>query len=129
MLLRAGKHQEALRRLTEAVERLESLRKDTAARARAQTVDLLASLFAERDANFARLVAHVEKPALESETTWLSLALVNHQLGRKDEARKWLGKAPASLDDLARRTAASALHWPLRLEAELLRAEAERLIR
>ncbi|HVS36217.1 MAG TPA: hypothetical protein VMS17_11600 [Gemmataceae bacterium] len=64
---------------------------------------------------------------------WLWLALTNQRLGRSEEARRWLGKAQAWLDQYGDRMPASAeaevgLHLHNWLEAHVLRREAEALI-
>jgi tetratricopeptide (TPR) repeat protein len=64
---------------------------------------------------------------------WLWLALANQRLGKAEEARRWLGKAQASLDpygggksDLAAEKLGVHFHnW---LEAHVLRREAEALL-
>jgi tetratricopeptide (TPR) repeat protein len=65
---------------------------------------------------------------------WLWLALAQHRLGNSEEARRWLNKATAFLDELRGSLPDGAeehfgldLHnW---LEAQILRREAETLIR
>ena len=65
---------------------------------------------------------------------WLWLALANQRLGNAAEARRWLGKAQAWLDQYGDRMPARAeaevgLHLHNWLEAHVLRREAEGLIR
>jgi eukaryotic-like serine/threonine-protein kinase len=65
---------------------------------------------------------------------WLWLALANHRLGKADEARRWLNKAQAWLDQQrdgmpARADEQLGLHLHNWLEAHVLRREAEALIR
>jgi serine/threonine-protein kinase len=65
---------------------------------------------------------------------WLWLALANQRLGAAEEARRWLGKATAWLDQYrdgmpARAEAEVGLHLHNWLEAHVLRREAEALIR
>ena len=64
---------------------------------------------------------------------WLWLALANQQLGRPEDARRWLAKAQVWLDQYAdgmppRADAESGLHFHNWLEAHVLRREAETLI-
>jgi eukaryotic-like serine/threonine-protein kinase len=64
---------------------------------------------------------------------WLWLALANHRLGKAEEARRWLGKAQAWLDQFGdgmpdRAEAEVGLHLHNWLEAHVLRREAEALI-
>jgi len=65
---------------------------------------------------------------------WLWLALANQRLGKTDEARRWLGKATAWLDQYqdgmpARAEEELGLHLHNWLEAHILRREAEEHIR
>jgi tetratricopeptide (TPR) repeat protein len=65
---------------------------------------------------------------------WLWLALAHQRLGEAEEARRWLGKATAWLDQYrdgmpARADAEVGLHLHNWLEAHVLRREAESLIR
>ena len=65
---------------------------------------------------------------------WLWLALANQRLGEAKEARRWLGKATAWLDQYrdgmpARAEAEVGLHLHNWLEANVLRREAEAMIR
>ena len=64
---------------------------------------------------------------------WLWLALANQRLGKAEEARRWLEKAQAWLDQYrdgmpARAEEESGLHYHNWLEAHVLRHEAEALI-
>jgi len=64
---------------------------------------------------------------------WLWLALANQRLGKAEEARRWLGKAQAWLDQYvdgipARAEAEVGLHLHNWLEAHVLRREAEALM-
>jgi hypothetical protein len=64
---------------------------------------------------------------------WLWLALANHRLGNPEEARRWLVKAQAWLDQFtdgmpARAELELGLHLHNWLEAHVLRREAEALI-
>ena len=65
---------------------------------------------------------------------WLWLALANQRLGKAEEARRWLDKATAWLDQYRDHMPASAeaevgLHLHNWLEAHVLRREAEMMIR
>jgi hypothetical protein len=65
---------------------------------------------------------------------WLWLALANQRLGKGEEARRWLNKARAWLDQYRDGMPASAdeefgLHLHNWLEAHVLRREAEALIK
>jgi len=65
---------------------------------------------------------------------WLWLALAHQRLGKAEEARRWLGKAQAWLDQFLegmtdRAEADQGLHLHNWLEANVLRCEAEALIR
>ena len=65
---------------------------------------------------------------------WLWLALANQRLGKAEEARRWLNKAQAWLDQYrdgmpARAEEEFGLHLHNWLEAHVLRREAEALIR
>jgi WD40 repeat protein len=55
---------------------------------------------------------------------WVWLALAHQRLGHADEARRWLERAALRIDS----EAAESLAWDARLELQLLRREAERLI-
>jgi tetratricopeptide (TPR) repeat protein len=64
---------------------------------------------------------------------WLWLALANQRLGKVEEARRWLEKAQACLDQYgdgmpARAEEERGLHFHDWLEAHVLRREAEPLI-
>jgi tetratricopeptide (TPR) repeat protein len=64
---------------------------------------------------------------------WLWLALANQRLGKTEEARRWLGKAQAWLDQYrdgmpARAEEELGLHFHNWLEAHVLRREAEALL-
>jgi hypothetical protein len=64
---------------------------------------------------------------------WLWLALANQRLGKAEEARRWLGKAQAWLDQYgeempARAEEESGFHYHNWLEAHVLRLEAEALL-
>jgi tetratricopeptide (TPR) repeat protein len=64
---------------------------------------------------------------------WLWLALANQRLGNSEEARRWLGKAQAWLDQYRDGMPATAeqefgLHFHNWLEAHVLRRDAETLI-
>jgi tetratricopeptide (TPR) repeat protein len=64
---------------------------------------------------------------------WLWLALTNQRLGKAEEARRWLNKAQAWLDQYrdaipARAEEELGLHFHNWLEAYVLRREAEALI-
>ena len=64
---------------------------------------------------------------------WLWLALAKQRLGKAEEARRWLGKAQAWLDQYgdgmpARAEAEVGLHLHNWLESHVLRREAESLI-
>lgn len=64
---------------------------------------------------------------------WLFLAMVNHRLNERDEARRWLERARTSIDhDLARvsstSTAAESVPWNRRATLTLLLREAETLL-
>ena len=64
---------------------------------------------------------------------WLWLALANQRLGKTEEARRWLGKVQAWLDQFkdgmsARADEELGLHLHNWLEAHVLRREAEALI-
>jgi tetratricopeptide (TPR) repeat protein len=64
---------------------------------------------------------------------WVWLALANQRLGKAEEARRWLGKAQAWLDQFrdgmpARADEELGLHFHNWLEAHVLRREAEALL-
>jgi WD40 repeat protein/Flp pilus assembly protein TadD len=63
---------------------------------------------------------------------WLILAMARQRLGQGVEARQWLDKATGWLDQASRRKAADferGLPWHQRLQLELLKTEAEALIK
>jgi Flp pilus assembly protein TadD len=62
---------------------------------------------------------------------WLYLAMARRRLGHRVEAQQWLAKATGGLAEAgtARGDADSRLPWPQRLRLELLRKEAERLLK
>jgi WD40 repeat protein len=64
---------------------------------------------------------------------WLFLAMTHHQLGHRAEARSWLEKAAAWIDEKEKERARPDAHlhhwfWADRSQARLLRREAEALI-
>jgi tetratricopeptide (TPR) repeat protein len=70
----------------------------------------------------------------EAILNWLWLALARQRLGKADEARRWLGKATAWLDQYrnglpARAEEELGLHFHNWLEANVLRREAEAIVR
>jgi WD40 repeat protein/Flp pilus assembly protein TadD len=62
-------------------------------------------------------------------TEWLFLAMAYHRLKRPEEARSWLGKATQWLAKQRLAEGDAALPWTQKLEWELLRAEAEALVK
>jgi eukaryotic-like serine/threonine-protein kinase len=76
---------------------------------------------AARQLNQAQIL-HGRRPCVRE---WLWLALVRQRMGDSDEARRWFKKATAALaaPDFA------ALPWVQRLQLELLRREAEGLVK
>jgi WD40 repeat protein/serine/threonine protein kinase/tetratricopeptide (TPR) repeat protein len=65
---------------------------------------------------------------------WLFLAMAHHQLGQTVEARTWLDKAAAWMDEATQKKPIGALNfsavsWNQRLELQLLRREAEALVK
>jgi serine/threonine protein kinase/Flp pilus assembly protein TadD len=58
--------------------------------------------------------------------TWLFLAMAHHRLGQAEEARRWLDKAVKWAE---RETRNNGDHWDRRLTLQLLRREAEGLLR
>jgi hypothetical protein len=64
---------------------------------------------------------------------WLFLAMAHRRLGHQGEARNWLEKAVNWINqaapDAPRDDARPALLWTRRLELQLLRREAEALLR
>jgi WD40 repeat protein/tetratricopeptide (TPR) repeat protein len=74
-------------------------------------------------------VLKVAGPGTTAET-WLYLALAHHGLGHKEEARQWLDKAEAWLEQATREKPAGTpgtapLSWDWRLELEALHREAK----
>jgi hypothetical protein len=64
----------------------------------------------------------------------LFLAMALHRLGQTDKARKWLDKAVEQIDrqkqnQFSEDATATPLAWPVRLENQLLRREAEACLR
>jgi tetratricopeptide (TPR) repeat protein len=62
---------------------------------------------------------------------WLFLAMAHHQLGKTEEARKWLDKATPVVEQYAsdnRKEAGSSLTWNQRVELRLLHREATKLL-
>jgi tetratricopeptide (TPR) repeat protein len=64
---------------------------------------------------------------------WLLLAMAHHRLGHAEEARKWLDKAGASIDQATQgrpedASASSRIDWATRVSYRVLRREAEGLI-
>jgi WD40 repeat protein len=62
---------------------------------------------------------------------WLVLAMCHHRLGHVEEARKWLQKADQWIDEKRESVGffGAEVEWPERLERQLLRREAEALIK
>src|SRR5262249_42907018 len=58
--------------------------------------------------------------------TWFFLAMAHHQLAHAEEARQWLDKGIEWMD---RETRNNGLPWNLRLTLQLLRREAEALLK
>jgi hypothetical protein len=67
-----------------------------------------------------------------SPAVWLFLAMAHQRCGRTAEARQWLGKARAWIDEARQRKPGGALWerlpWGERLALDLLRSEADKLI-
>jgi hypothetical protein len=73
-----------------------------------------------------------------SPSVWLFLAMAHQRRGRADEAKKWLAKSRAWIEETRKRKAEgeadkggvtwNRLPWPEQLALELLQAEAEKLI-
>jgi serine/threonine-protein kinase len=92
-----------------------------------------AGRFQEAAALFEQSLRATAKPG-QAVPNWLWLALAQQRLGKTEEARRWLGKATAWLDQFGDGMAARAAqelgldmhNW---LEAHVLRREAEALIR
>jgi hypothetical protein len=64
--------------------------------------------------------------------TWFFLATAHHHLGHAEEARRWLEKAVRWLDQadwFRPPDVGVSPTWPERLEARLLRREAEALVK
>jgi tetratricopeptide (TPR) repeat protein len=92
-----------------------------------------AGRFQEAAALFEQSLRADPKPG-RAVVNWLWLALAEQRLGRPEEARRWLDKATAWLDQYrdgmpARAEVESGLHLHNWLEAHVLRREAEELIR
>jgi tetratricopeptide (TPR) repeat protein len=93
-----------------------------------------------RAGRYQEAVGHFEQ-SLKADATpgravvnWVWLALANQRLGKTEEARRWLSKAQAWLDQYrdgipARAEQELGLHLHNWLEAHVLRREAEALIR
>jgi WD40 repeat protein/tetratricopeptide (TPR) repeat protein len=69
----------------------------------------------------------------ETERAWLFLAMADHRLGRRDEAKQTLDRAVQGFERLAREKAKAAPEdnarfWAQRLEFEILRGEAAALV-
>jgi hypothetical protein len=65
---------------------------------------------------------------------WLFLAMTHYRLGHIDEARRWLSKAleatdRAAPDNASEGVATPASRWTERLQLQLLRKEAESLVK
>src|SRR5262249_38208417 len=91
-----------------------------------------AGRFAEAVPLFEQSLRAEAKPG-RAVVTWLWLALAQQRLGHTEEARRWLGKATAWLDQYgdglpARAEEELGLHLHNWLEAHVLRAEAEALL-
>jgi tetratricopeptide (TPR) repeat protein len=91
-----------------------------------------AGQFQEAAALFEQSLHASAKPG-QAVLSWLWLALAQQGLGKPDEARLWLGKATAWLDQYrdgmpARAEEELGLHLHNWLEAHVLRSEAEALI-
>jgi serine/threonine protein kinase/tetratricopeptide (TPR) repeat protein len=100
VLYRASQYQEALKRLTEA-----------------EAVHLLE-----------------DKKRHASASNWLFLAMAHHRLGHAEEAKKWHDKAVQRIDQETQKkpdepTVAHPLPWNQRLTLQLLRREAEELLK
>jgi tetratricopeptide (TPR) repeat protein len=123
-------------RLRELARRAASLDKQSYPFARAYG----AALFRARD--YETAVKQLETAgALQkgsSPSVWLFLAMAHQRRGQTDEAKEWLGKARAWIEQARKRkpdagpaksgTAWEYLPWNERLVLELLQAEAEKLI-
>jgi WD40 repeat protein/tRNA A-37 threonylcarbamoyl transferase component Bud32 len=65
-----------------------------------------------------------------AESTWLYLSMANSRLGRRDHARRWLDKLDEELRNAVHpREGQIPTSWEHEVHRELLRGEAERLIR
>jgi tetratricopeptide (TPR) repeat protein len=94
---------------------------------------------AYRAGRYQDAVTHFEQ-SLKADATpgravvnWVWLALAHQRLGQSEEARRWLSKAQAWLDQFtdgmpARAEAEFGLHFHNWLEAHVLRREAEALL-
>ena len=69
--------------------------------------------------------AGADRPNEGTVIDWLFRAMAHQQLGEAAEARRWLDRALARIDQMERD---GSLPWPYRLECNLLRREAEGLI-
>jgi serine/threonine-protein kinase len=92
-----------------------------------------AGQFQEAAALFEQSLRASTKPG-QAVLNWLWLALAQQRLGKTEEARRWLGKATAWLDQYRDRMPDRAegelgLHLDNWLEAHVLRREAEAMIR
>jgi len=92
-----------------------------------------AGRFQEAAALFEQSLRASAKPG-QAVLNWLWLALAQQRLGKPEEARRWLDKATAWLDQYRdgmppRAEIESGLHLHNWLEAHVLRREAEELIR
>ena len=92
-----------------------------------------AGRFPEAVALFEESLRADPKPG-KAVLNWLWLALAQHRLGRTEEARRWLDRAAAWLDQYRdgmpdRAEGDLGLHLHNWLEAQVLRREAEALIR
>ncbi len=89
--------------------------------------------FPEAVARFEESLRADSKPG-KAVLNWLWLALAQQRLGKTEEARRWLGKAAAWLDQYrdgmpARAEEELGLHLHNWLEANVLRREAETMVR
>jgi tetratricopeptide (TPR) repeat protein len=92
-----------------------------------------AGRYREAAALFEQSLRANAKPG-QAVLNWLWLALAQQRLGKTEEARRWLGKATAWLDQYrdgmpARAEEESGLHLHNWLEANVLRREAEAMVR
>jgi uncharacterized protein HemY len=66
----------------------------------------------------------------EEPATWLLLALAHHHLGHSEEARQWLDRAVRWMEKPpAKPPAGTILTWDEKLALQLLRKEAEALLK